>query len=528
MANPWDSDEVVKPAAKAGGNPWDSDELVKPGKLPPPLSLVDQIPATNYAALGYNPGIAPPPRQEPQMGGFFDKLKGLGETALTLGTGIVATPIGAARGVLNNITSDKFGTQEGIRAADKLAGETIQNLTYTPRSGSGQVMAGALGDFMKSAGLESLGGLSGEMTAISNAAKVAKPAIANAARVATQAVKDSPEAYMLAKGAATAANAAKKVVPKVYDPELLKLASKAKEFGIDVRPDMLSNNKLFKMMGEAMEKVPLAGAKTEARQEAFNKALIRQIGGDEKATKLNADVFANAMEKAGKEIGSIGEKYGITLDRPAKMNLVNLVEDAKKFETGDVAKVIGSYVDEIEAKSANGLLDGTAFRKLNSKMGRQMRTTSSGDLKNALGELQEQLHEALSKSISKDDLKSWNQARMQYAKGKTLEPLVAKAMTGDISGPSLMARVTADKAGKSRMAQGAAGEMGDLAKIGQLIKEPASSGTAERAAVYGALGSLGGLGGVAYFDPLSALGLYGGANLYNRMGPMMIPKPPKR
>lgn len=487
-----------------------------------PVSVASQIPPT----LPYPGQIPPPltqlqPSSQPQS--FWDSIKGAGETALSLGTGLVAAPIAAIRGVGSNILSGKYGTQEGIQHANKVAEETANAMTYTPRTQAGQEQTGALGEFMKSAGLEALGGFGGEMNAISNASKVARPALANTARVAAEAVKDSPEAYMLGKGAKAVANAAKAVVPTVYDPELLKLAAKAKEYGIDVRPDMLSNNKIFKMMGEAMEKVPLSGAKTEARQEAFNKALIKQIGGDENATKLNSDVFANAMKKSGEEIGNIGQKYGITLDRPTKMNFVNLVEDAKKFETGDVAKILGSYVDEIESKSANGILDGTAFRKLNTKMGRQMRNTSNGDLKNALGDLQEQLHEALGKSISKDDLAAWNLARTQYAKGKTIEPLVAKATTGDISAPGLMARVTADKAGKSRMAKGAAGEMGDLAKIGQLLKEPNSSGTAERNLAYGVMGSL---GGAAYFDPLSALGLYGGANIYNRLGPMMIPKPP--
>lgn len=523
MSGPWE--DYAPPAKAATANadamPWDDYAPSNKTVVPPPLSLVNQIPATPMLP---GQGIPPPPNMQPQpqVEGFWDALRGAGETAMTLGSGMVAAPIAGLAGVGSNILGGTLGTQEGIRKADKTAEEVAKAMTYQPRSGAGQVYTGALGDFFRDAGLDALGGLGGEMAAIGNASKVARPALANAARVAGEAVKDSPEAFMLSHGANAVSNAAKNLVPNVYDPELLKLAAKAKEYGIELRPDMLSNNKIIKMMGEAMEKVPLSGAKTEARQQAFDKALIKQIGGDEKAIRLNSDVFAEAMKKSGEEIGSIGQKYGVKLDRPAKMDLVNLVEDAKKFETGDVAKIIGSYVDDIEAKSPMGLLDGTAFRKLNTKIGRQMRNTSNGDLKHALGELQEKLHEALSKSISKEDLEAWNLARMRYAKGKTIEPLVAGSLKGEISAPQLMGRLNADKAGKSRMAQGAAGEMGDLAKIGQLMKEPGSSGTTERNLAYGLLG------GAGYFDPMTALGLYGGANIYNRLGPMTIPKPPKR
>jgi len=498
--------------AKPSTNPMD----------PSYQSLAGQIPKDN------RPGLASTPQPQapaPKLGGVTDVLKGAGETALSLGSSAVAGPVGAARGVYEGLTGGKYGTQAGTKEAEKKGSELAQSMTYTPKTESGKAMTGALGDFFKAAGLEGLGGLGGELGALGQATKAAKPILAAKAGSALEktgelaskaktAIAESPEAGLIGRGV-------NKLASSAYSKEALQLAQKAQDYGIEVRPDMLSNNKIVKMMGEALEKVPLSGAKTEARQEAFNKALIKQIGGDPNAKKLTSDVFGNAIQKSGKEIGRIGEQYGVNVDAAVETQLKDFAKQAKSFETKDVRNIVNSYVKEIKDKTENGTIDGTAFKKINSKLGRQMRATSNGDLKNALGDLQEIMHDALGKSIPKEDLAAWNTARTQYAKAKTIEPLVAKTTTGDISGPSLMARVTADKAGKSRMAQGAAGEMGDLARIGQLIKEPASSGTAERNLAYGLLG------GAGYANPLATAGVYGAANLYNRFGQMLIPKPPK-
>lgn len=477
------------------------------GQSTVPRSAADQIPGVK------SPSRPVPPAAHQQEPGLLDKLEGAGETALSLGTGAIAGPIGAAGGILKGVSTGKFAKD---REAEKYGSDLMGKLTYEPKTQKGKEYSGALGDFFKTAGIEGLGGLSGETAALGEAANVAKPAIAARAGQAASAIKNVPSA--IGTGAKNVGSAAAKAA---YSPEKLALAQKAQQYGLQLSPDMLSDNKVIKSIGEALRKVPASGAKTEANQTAFNQALIKQIGGDPKATKLTSEVYANAMKKSGEEIGRIGEQNGVKIDKAAKDAIFDFGKDVKKYETSDVKSVVSSYIKEIQDKSKGGTLDGTAFKKLNSKIGRQIRSTSNGDLKNSLGDLQEIMHDALEKSISKEDLASLKQSRANYAKGKTLEPLVAKTQTGDISGPSLMSRVTADKAGKSRMAMGQGGELGDLARIGQLMKDPASSGTAERGLAYGLLG------GGAYANPGIAAGVYGGANLYNRLGQYLIPPPPK-
>jgi len=78
-----------------------------------------------------------------------DLLRGYGETALTLGTGAVAAPLGGAYGVYKNVTSPYFGTQEGINLANQEAAKAMNAMTYMPRGQEGQQNLQALGQLFQ-------------------------------------------------------------------------------------------------------------------------------------------------------------------------------------------------------------------------------------------------------------------------------------------------------------------------------------------------------------------------------------------
>lgn len=319
-------------------------------------------------------------------------------------------------------------------------------------------------------------------------------------------------------GISAAANAVTPSMPKI-NPNIKALAQKAQEYDIPLRPDMLYDNKIVRMLGEASEKVPLSGSMAAPRQEAFNRAIIKQIGGDPEAAKLTPDVFDSAIRTSGQKIGDISTRTPVPLDRDFSDSIKSHIDNASKFETSDVQKVVASYADELKSHAIDGVIPGEAFRKINTKIGKQIRNTSNGDLKNALGDFQESMQDALQKNATGDDLNGLLAARKQYAIAKTIEPLVAKSANGDISPAGLMGRVTSNNSGKSMMARGNGGELGDLARIGQqFLKEPNSSGTTERGLAYGLLG-----GGMAT-HPATAAGVYGVANIYNRTGSSMAKK----
>jgi hypothetical protein len=471
--------------------------------------------------------------------------------------GLVETPVAAATGSAGTLLgawADVFtGGRSGI--GDKVQDE----LSYRPRTEMGQNLTKKLGDVMGSdavqgfvGGIPALGPeVAGTASALRNMKPYAYPAIAKAGQTAdaigsglnkglalvdkgvdkaAKAPVVGPVVRGLDKAAETgnaALRAAAEVPEKIKmavkaDPEAVKLAQKAQSYGIPVRPDMIYNNKIAKMMGEALEKVPLSGSKEGARQTAFNQALIKQIGGDSKAERLTPDVFKAAMDKSGGLIGDIGMDHNVKFGADAKSELDGYLGDVKKYQTADVGRIVNNYAKEIKGAIKNGSIDGETFKNFDSMLGRQIRASGGNtELRSALSDLQDMLQDAKEKSLPADKVGAYKEAKMQYAKGKTIEPLVAKSDTGDISGPGLMGRVTANDAGKARMARGEGGDLGDLARIGQrIMKPPPSSGTAERMAAYGLLG-----GGTA-INPATAGGVWGAANLYNRLGPYMIPKPP--
>lgn len=113
----------------------------------PQGSLVSQIPMEP----GYVPTTAPQ-QAEPTI---TDRLTGLGEAALTLGTGAVGgtlgTAIGTGEGIVKSIQEGTFGTQQGVQTAEKAATERASQFTYQPRTEQGKEYTQAAGEFLSEA-----------------------------------------------------------------------------------------------------------------------------------------------------------------------------------------------------------------------------------------------------------------------------------------------------------------------------------------------------------------------------------------
>ncbi len=468
---------------------------------------VNAAPVSGAAAI---PGASPEqlasarasmPAAPEQEDNLLGKIVGPVDAGLGMLSGMVSPLVAVPGGFIKSAYDEKVNGV--VRSPEENAAAIRDRLQYKPATATGRRILETVGEAAPV--LEALPGMGNDLA---NLSRAAGPAVRAGADVANA-------------GGAKLSQMAKSVplAPRI-DPTTASLAKAAQEkYGIPLRPDQLYDNRLSRMAGEASEKVPLSGAKTDVRQEAFNKAVIRTIGGDETAGRLTPDVFDKAMRTSGQKIGNIAARHPLPLDEKLTGALDSHIASAAKYETADVGKAVNSYITDLRSKAVDGVIPGEAVRKLNTAITNKMRTTSNGDLKFALGELQDDIQNAVQKNLSGEDLSAWRGARQQYAYGKTIEPLVAKSATGDISPAGLMGRTTANNAGKARMARGAGGDLGELARIGQrFLKEPASSGTAERSLVYGALG------GGAVMEPTTAAGVFSLANLYNRTGPVVARK----
>ncbi|WP_124480219.1 hypothetical protein [Burkholderia stagnalis] len=461
--------------------------------------------------------------------GIADRLLGLGKSAVGLGeaglsavTGVLAAPVGAAYGIGKTLTSGKYGTQQGIEEGDRAGAALASKLTYEPRTEAGRNDMEALGKLMdasKLAGLPVEGPMLARIPEVPRGVLATGEGAAGAMRAGANAA---------GRGAV---RAAARALPEV-DPETLRLAREAHQMGFRFRPDQMYENKFGRIAGQLTSDVPFSGETSSANQRVFNQRLISAIGGE--GDKLTRQVYANAMKKSGTEIDAITAAHSIPIDNA----FLNRLQRAKGNQLPEVQGVVQGYIDDLEAlagprqklagggaTSAARQLDGAKLRPYLTKLKSTIRSTSNGDLRHALSDLQGEIEDAFLPQLTADEAARYAAARRQYAIGKTIEPLVAKSPGGNISPKALMGAVTSNAYGKRAMAMGQGGELGQLADIGSLfLREPGTSNTAERGIVAGLMAGGAGLAPFAAVPPWLA------ANAYNRFGPavteQLLQRPP--
>lgn len=122
---------------------------------------------------------------------MMDKVKSLYEVPLTIGSAAIAQPIGAAYGVVSNVLSPEFGTQQGMRQGENVGGALANSLTYRPRSQTGQNAIQSIGEMFDASKLPPYMGKVGigEIPSFTQAARVASPFLKEAASTAIQNVQ---------------------------------------------------------------------------------------------------------------------------------------------------------------------------------------------------------------------------------------------------------------------------------------------------------------------------------------------------
>lgn len=277
------------------------------------------------------------------------------------------------------------------------------------------------------------------------------------------------------------------------DPEAQTLARTALAEGIPLKASQVSTSKVAKALDSVTGQVPFSGSAsfTDAQQRAFNAAVARTIG--ETADKVTPQVFAQAKSRIGAEFDRLTAAASLPLDPQTTQRLGQVVRDTRDFYGDDSARLVSNVINRLASQNVAGVVPGKAFQSIDSQITKAM--ASGGEKTVPLGDLQEALRDAVQQSLSPEDAAAWATARRQYRDLKTIEPLVAKEgqTSGNISPAGLMGRVTANNAGKTSMASGRRGDLGDLAAIGsRFVKETVpDSGTARRIAIQDALGKVG-------------------------------------
>lgn len=320
------------------------------------------------------------------------------------------------------------------------------------------------------------------------------------------------------QGIASGAGALSRGAVKRADAYTQALADKAEQFGLKLGIPNFSENPLVRTMASQMERLPFSGAGRRAtrNQRAFNREVGKSIG-EPNANKITPTVFADAKGRIGQVFNDLTNRNSLSLNTQHIADVRSVVDEATNLGGAELGSSIKKWAGDLFSRAdANGVIPGAAYKSFDSKLGKIL--AMGGEKAHYLGQLRDVIRNAFDSSISAGDRAAWQTARQQWAALKTIEPLVAKSGNGNISPALLMGRVTANSAGKARMASGGGGDLGDLARVGQrFLKESPDSGSADRLLVNTLVGS--GLFGAQHaglIDPSTAA--YLGAGLLANRG----------
>lgn len=293
-------------------------------------------------------------------------------------------------------------------------------------------------------------------------------------------------------------------------PEAAQLGQLALDAGIPLKASQVSRSPFARLMDSTSGQIPFSGAASfqNTQQQAFNRAVGRTIGTD--SPVITDDVFQRAKQGISDAFERLAEGNQLPLTPDLVQRLRTVATDSSAMLGSEAKSAVNDVLDRVVSQSQNGVLPGRAFQSIDSQIGRAMGT--GGEKAIPLGDLQDALREAMQAGMSPQDAQAWAQARAQWRDMRTIEPLVAKdSVEGNISPAQLLGRVTANRAGKSAMATGTRGDLGDLAAIGQrFVKQTVpDSGTARRNLALRLLTNLGSFGAGAsagsLFGPVGAL-----------------------
>lgn len=314
------------------------------------------------------------------------------------------------------------------------------------------------------------------------------------------------------------------VVPKLSKGSQA-VAELAQKYNIPLGLDQITGSKSRQFLTSTTERIPFSGANklADSQQGAFNREVLKTIGVHD-ADKVSEDVVDGAIKTIGKKFDDVLSGKTIDVTPEHTQGLQNIVDDASLALAADKHKAVQQAANKVmENVDANGQISGEKIGNIRSNLTKIAKTADPG-IKQYLDDIID--HVVNMSTDGNPEAKSLlNEARFQWKNLRTLEPLLAKASDGNIS-PALLKNRVINKFGGLNLARGNAGELGDLAKVGDLIKSKVGdSGTAERALGYSAI--LGGPG-MIMGGPVSALGsILGGVGgsaayqAYNRSQPLV-------
>lgn len=230
-------------------------------------------------------------------------------------------------------------------------------------------------------------------------------------------------------GAAGAA-AGKALRGQPASPEVVALAKRAAELGIDIPADRIAQSKPLDAVASGLNYLPFSGrAGTEARMsEQLNRALSKTFGQD---TPNVTQALRKAETTLGGQFDYFLRNNTVALDKQFLDDLAEAANQASNELGTEGASIIAKQVDEIVGKGGQGAIDGQAAYNIKRTLDRIGRR-SSPEAWYAL-DLKRKLMDALNRSVGPEKAQAFGELRKQYGNMLELQKLAKNGVDGEIS-----------------------------------------------------------------------------------------------
>jgi hypothetical protein len=255
-------------------------------------------------------------------------------------------------------------------------------------------------------------------------------------------------------------------------------------------------------------------ALAERQAENFSRAALAKAGitGESRATP---EVLNKAFDDIGQRFDELAARTTTPLDQQLQNDLLNTTVNYQNL-TGAPARAVEGIMDEVNAAATanNGVLSGESYKAIRSKIGRNLRGSSSPEIKTAMHDMQEALDNAVERGMGNSVPAEWRDVRNQYRNLKVVENAMtgsAEATAEGLVTPTKLGTATIQ--GPGSYARGTSGDYSDLARAGlNLLKPLPQSGTAPRLMFGGGLIGAGGAAGAdLWANPQHVLPMAGSA-----------------
>lgn len=256
----------------------------------------------------------------------------------------------------------------------------------------------------------------------------------------------------------------------------------ANKFNIPLTVGQATQNRPAQIAESVLANLPgSSGVINKARDRTFgefNRAVSNTFGEADRA--LTPDVLGKARAKIGGKIGEIASRNQLVIDQPFAHDIARITQDAASSLTDDSLKLFNKQIDNVLSKAGEeGVVTGKFYQSMDTKLGRMVKGTQDGNLKDALVGFRTSMRDAFDRSVSKADSAEWKMTRKQYANLMTAANAAKNTGDGMLSPARLLQSVN-EAQPNARFGSGT-----DLAELAQWAKKTLpdkipNSGTAQR------------------------------------------------